>query len=371
MGGIMLALIVGLVIGLNWAGRPSPSQPAVSAKSRPITAMHFLSPDAGWVLSVGSLLVTREAVGTGGDVTPGRREPPIELSNAHFLDPSHGWTGAIGDKQTVQIFRTTDGGTTWRSTDVTVEEPLYLNFDFFDSQHGWLAVATQTGSGFISAGRLFQTSDGGATWIALPSPPSGHPVRFINLSTGWNVGGARFDHLYITHDGGHLWRQQNVPAPPAYADTSPALELPAFVDTRAGVLPVIFADGSVQLEFSVDGGTTWAMDAARAPLFIRRPPYAQYEAPVPATFVGNGVVAVVLGTELKLHTGGAWTSSKPRGFEFIYAIEFVNPRIGWAVSSRFTCAGSGSASRCDSQQDLLRTVDGGRTWTAVPVRYSG
>jgi len=55
----MLALIVGLVIGVNWAGGRSPSQPTVPATSRPITAMRFSSPDAGWVLSLGELLATR------------------------------------------------------------------------------------------------------------------------------------------------------------------------------------------------------------------------------------------------------------------------------------------------------------------------
>jgi photosystem II stability/assembly factor-like uncharacterized protein len=369
----MLALIVALVIAVNWAGERTASQPTVRVNSLRIAAMHFFDGDAGWILTDGKLLTTRDGGAHWRDVTPGPKEPPIEVSNAYFLDPAHGWTGTVGGFGTnaVRIFRTVDGGTTWQSTDLTVEEPLYLNFDFVGPQHGWLMVATQTGSGFVSSGRLFQTADGGATWSELPPPPSGHAVRFINLSTGWNVGGARFDQLYITRDGGRVWQQQMVPAPPAYADTSPAHDLPTFVDSRLGVLPVMFADGSVQLDFSVDNGTTWAMDAARAPLFIRRPPYAQYEAPVPATFVGNGVMAVVLGTELKLHTGGAWTSIKPRGFEFIYAIEFVNPRIGWAVSSRFTCAGSGSASRCDSQQDLLRTVDGGRSWSAVPVRQIG
>jgi hypothetical protein len=132
----------------------------------------------------------------------------------------------------------------------------------------------------------------------------------------------------------------------------------------------MFADGSVQLDFSVDGGATWAIDAARAPLFIRQPPYGRYETPVPATFVGNGVIAVVLGTELKFHAGGAWTSIKPGGFDSVYQIEFVNPRAGWAVRSRFACTGSGSASICDSHQDLLRTVDSGRSWTGVPVRYT-
>jgi hypothetical protein len=129
----------------------------------------------------------------------------------------------------------------------------------------------------------------------------------------------------------------------------------------------MFADGSVQLDFSVDRGATWAIDPARAPLFIRQPPYARFESVIPSIFVGNGVMAVVLGTELKLHAGGTWTSLKPRGFDSVYQIEFVNPRSGWAVRSTAPCRTCVFV----SQQELLRTVDGGRSWTAVSVRTPG
>lgn len=360
----MLALIVALVIGLNWAGGRSTSQPSPPVHSRPITAMHFSSPDAGWVLSTGKLLTTRDGGAHWRDVTPGPHEPPIQLSTAHFLDPGHGWTGAVGGfgTQAVRIFRTTDGGTTWGSSEVTVGQPLDISFDFVDPQHGWLVVATGTTSGFARFGQLFQTTDGGATWNALPPAPSGHAVRFISLSSGWSVG-ANFDQLYVTRDGGRVWELQKVPVLAAYADTSPALDLPAFVDSTLAVLPIRFADGSVQLDFSVDGGSTWTADAGRAPLFVRQPPYDPYGATVAPTFVGNGVIAVVLGTELKLQSGGSWISAKPRGFGSINEIEFVNPRFGWAVRST-------ECHNCEfvSQQDLLRTVDGGRRWTAVPVR---
>lgn len=363
--GITLALVVGLVIGLNWAGGRSPSQPGGAAKSRPITAMHFSSPDAGWVLSVGSLLVTRDGGRQWRDVTPGPLEPPVELSTVHFIDSLHGWAGTVGGfgTQAVRIFRTTDGGTTWRSSQVTVDQPSGISFDFVDPQHGWLVVATLTTSGFARFGQLFQTVDGGSTWNALPPTPSGRAVGFINVSTGWNVGGANFDQLYITRDGGRVWELQEVPVLAAYADTSPALDLPAFVDSTLAVLPIKFADGSVQLDFSVDGGSTWAADARRAPLFVRQPPYGPYGATVAPTFVGDGVIAVVLGTELKLHSGGTWITLKPAGFGSIDEIEFVSPRVGWAVRST-EC----HACEFASQEDLLRTVDGGRSWTAVPVR---
>jgi photosystem II stability/assembly factor-like uncharacterized protein len=374
LGGIILALIVGLVIALNWAGRSSPSLPTGVANSRSISAMHFLSSDSGWVLSTGKLLMTRDGGARWRDVTPGPAEPPTtELRTARFLDPARGWTvaiGAVGDinlpAHTIRIFRTTDGGTTWKSSDLTVDAPLDSSLDFVDAQHGWLVVATQT-PGPTSAGQLFQTADGGATWSALASPPSGHAVRFISLSTGWTVGGANFDQLYVTRDGGHAWQQQRVPVPAAYADTSPALDLPAFVDAQLGALRVMFADGSVQLDLSVDGGETWTIDPARAALLVRQPPYPPDEGVIAPTFVGNGVMAVVLGRELKLQSGGGWISVKPHGFDSINEIEFVNPRVGWAVRSTPPC----HTCVFVSQQELLRTVDGGRSWTAVPVRSTG
>jgi photosystem II stability/assembly factor-like uncharacterized protein len=367
-GGVLLALVIALVVALNWAGGRSPSQSTIATKSRPITTMHFSSPDSGWVLSVGRLLVTRDGGRHWRDVTPGPLEPPIELSNVHFLDPMHGLAGTAVSAQTVQIFRTTDGGMTWGTSLLTVDQALGMSFDFVDTQHGWLVVATQTTtSGFVSAGQLFQTADGGVTWNALPPPPSGHAVRFMNLRTGLNVGGSSFDQLFITRDGGQSWQPQPVPIPTAYNQTAPALDLPAFVDSMLGVLPVMFADGSVQLEFSVDAGATWKIDPARAPLFVRQPPYARDEEVLAPSFLGNGVMAVVLGTEVRVHTGNTWVRVKPTGFDSVHQIEFVNPRVGWAVSSHLTCAGSGSASTCNSRQDLLRTLDGGRSWTAVPV----
>jgi hypothetical protein len=103
---------------------------------------------------------------------------------------------------------------------------------------------------------------------------------------------------------------------------------------------------------------------------VRQPPFARNEQTIAPTFIGNGVIAVVLGKELRLLSGPEWISLKPRGFDSVVQIDFVNPRVGWAVSSHFGCEGSGAAARCNSRQGLLRSDDGGRSWTAVPVRYS-
>lgn len=267
--------------------------------------------------------------------------------------------------QTVRIFRTTSGGAAWTSSQVEVESAFDVSLDFVDAQHGWLVVATPL-SPFGGSGELFQTADGGATWNPLPSPPSGHPVRFLNLATGWTVGGAHFNKLFITHDGGHTWQQQKVAIPPAYADTTPLLLLPTLVDDRHGVLGVVFADGSVLLDFTDEGGATWSMNPRRAPLFVRQPSYARNENVVAPTYVSRDLIAVVLGRELKVQVGSSWLSIRPRGLDSASEIEYINPQVGWARSS-YPVACPGSKDPCDWHGDLLRTTDGGLTWEPVPA----
>jgi hypothetical protein len=162
-----------------------------------------------------------------------------------------------------------------------------------------------------------------------------------------------------------------VTIPTAYNETAPAFDLPAFVDSSLGVLRVMFADGSVQLHFSSDGGATWGPDSSRAAIFVRQPPYARNEQTVAPTFVGNGVIAVVLGTQIKLQSGRGWVSLKPRGLDSVVEIEFVNPRVAWAISLHLICAGSAAELRCQALQNLLGSIDGGRSWSAVPVRKTG
>jgi photosystem II stability/assembly factor-like uncharacterized protein len=181
----LLVLVIGAAVVLYQ--QRSPTAPLFSG---PVNSMHFFSASEGWVLS-GRLLVTRDGGSHWREISPGPRIPPMEFSEASFLDPLHGWAVAVGGlnvpSDVIRIFRTMDGGNTWASSQIRAEAHLGLSLDFVDPRDGWLIVGTETGT-MASAGRLFRTADGSATWSELPPPPSGHPVHFIDLTTGWNVG---------------------------------------------------------------------------------------------------------------------------------------------------------------------------------------
>lgn len=92
--------------------------------------------------------------------------PPDQISFnfVAFLDSTHWWAMQFGF-----LFKTADGGQTWRETHVA---PLQDNWDYqpvnvIDSRHGWVAMVSTRGN---RDGALSMTSDGGATWNAVKVP---------------------------------------------------------------------------------------------------------------------------------------------------------------------------------------------------------
>lgn len=81
--------------------------------------------------------------------------------------------------------------------------------DFFrlDSDHAWALV--NNGS---SKNVLFQTSDGGANWVAFPSPFSLQHVFFIDANNGWAIAEEHYGrtiHTFCvrTSDSGRTWNR--------------------------------------------------------------------------------------------------------------------------------------------------------------------
>jgi photosystem II stability/assembly factor-like uncharacterized protein len=94
----------------------------------------------------------------------------IPLGAVHFLDSRHAWL--VSD--TLDLYRTTDGGLTW--SEVRVSPPFGLGDDmyFVDPRNGFAMVSTNAG-GDPTIGELWKTTDGGQTWSRVgPMPPRGY-----------------------------------------------------------------------------------------------------------------------------------------------------------------------------------------------------
>lgn len=104
------------------------------------------------------------------------------------------------------IFRTDDGGVTWRQELITPATGTLLRLHFADAEHGWA----------VGEAGVFYTKDGGRRWEAgrlkgecagreTRGEPEGHPVDvfFIDRTTGWLS--YRDGGVAQSTDGGRSW----------------------------------------------------------------------------------------------------------------------------------------------------------------------
>jgi photosystem II stability/assembly factor-like uncharacterized protein len=224
-----------------------------------LRSVFFVSPDEGWVSGdAGTLLHTTSAgkewnPQLGGD--PKSNEPRIEL--LRFVDRAHGWA-----VQEDKLLRTTDGEHWEQYGSIVPSMTDYL----FTSPTVGFALGGLHGT----SDRVYRTTDGGRTWkemaqCAMKLEIDGltkevscrlQSVHFPTPLVGYAVGGQPMcgycngpPLIVKTEDGGEHWR---VFLGPGDVKTS-MLDGVSFINEQSGV--VHLAEGKI---FSTsDGGATW------------------------------------------------------------------------------------------------------------------
>jgi photosystem II stability/assembly factor-like uncharacterized protein len=154
------------------------------------------------------------------------------LYGARFVSAEDGWVvGGFGT-----IYRTRDGGASWRQQASHTIEHLY-GVDFADAQHGWVVGRS---------GTILHTNNGGDTWEPQASGSEQHlfNVKAIDTQRAWAVGD--FGTILATHDGGRKWDNHSM-------TRDVILNAQAWVDTDHGW---IVGEGGTIVTTS-DGGATW------------------------------------------------------------------------------------------------------------------
>lgn len=228
------------------------------------------------------------------------------FEDASFVTPLHGWI-VDGSGET---YETTDGGTTWTLKSIV---PGYHRTTAFVSEtHGWVGV-------LFSDTRLYETADGGTTMVDVtsritPAIPVGVCGLFA-LSPQRVVGVGEWDgpaFLIETTDGGATWASRNMAA-------------------HAGSLIDVYYHDA--MNGVIVGGTLATQPGSRA---------------------------VVLTTE---NGGATWTrrglsSGTGTTSEWAWKISFPSRLVGYVSVEN---SGGGANGK------VLKTTDGGMTWTELAV----
>jgi photosystem II stability/assembly factor-like uncharacterized protein len=144
----------------------------------------FVSPAHGYSVGESGLLQTQDTGATWTSIRTGN------FTALHFLNNQQGWAAGNPDS----LYQTNDGGATWlpRSKLAGRVNTLY----FLNNQQGFAT--------FRNSNDLLRTTDGGTTWttVTLPRPASYFDIQFINASLGYICGGP---YVLKTTNGGQTW----------------------------------------------------------------------------------------------------------------------------------------------------------------------
>jgi photosystem II stability/assembly factor-like uncharacterized protein len=325
----------------------------------------------GWALDKNSVLKTSDGGVSWINLTPnGAIVTPA--TQAEFLNAQDAWfTMPNEHANTVTMFYTTTGGTTWNQSSIYEASPLGIALTFINNQIGWFEVSPGGPGAGSEPVDIFRTTNGGMTWKKIASssdPQSGLPtggdksgLSFTDAQTGWATGtvASNAPWLYVTHNGGITWSTQSITgitsnAHTCYQTTPPVLMItpPVLIGTE-GFLPMTVGissspcnvQPSTVLASTTDGGNTWSING-------------QMIAPFQSSnlYVVNSLFAWATdqksGTLYQTQNGGKSWQKIASNTGLSGPMSFVNENTGFATGQA-------------DQTILKRTNDGGKTWQTI------
>lgn len=285
------------------------------------------------------------------------------------LSPSPDLTSLI-------IWRTTDGGKTWSSSDplpvadISVEFIMPDYFGFSDPNNGWLL--THNGAGmnhdYVS---IFTTKNGGASWKRVVDPYmdnlkmsfSKTGLVFFDANRGWitldshGVQAGLF--FYTTTDGGNTWQDVSLPSPgvePGYFNS---------MDNVCGLDGIVYAanplltvsvtcmhsgisDPNRWLYTTSDAGNTWSWHAVPGGFgnsFFLSATQGWFLGHIKQQDSDAGTLYVTY------DSGATWAPIKNVNWSGIP--QFIDAQNGWVIA------------RTGTETAFVHTIDGGKTWAEI------
>ena len=211
---------------------------------------------------------------------------------------------------------------------------------------------------------LSKTSDGGTTWTSSALGSNYFPTSFQALSsdTAWisinykngSVAQNWYGSLLKTTDGGNTWTSNSsIPF-----DSTSYVDMVHFFNSNNGVAFADGSNGSFEVYFTTNGGTSWSASIVPPPLsgeYCNENHYCVYANNI---WITSSEGRVLHSTD----KGVNWTVSQIDAFSFpvVYRVAFYDAMEGVAVMYD---------DNSNSIYDTYRTHDGGSTWSSQG--YSG
>jgi photosystem II stability/assembly factor-like uncharacterized protein len=262
-------------------------------------------------------------------------------------------------------------GSQWKKLDTPAYRGKQDDIFFIDPQTGWYVNG---------AGKIHKTVDGGNSWQVKLSQPGTYfrTIGFIDALHGFagNIGPDYFPGvsdatpLYVTADGGDSWQvAQDIDGPAVKGLCAiDILRVPfinaGHLDQRLIVHAVGRVGGPAFLMRSLDGGKRWrSMNLGAFAGMILDVKFFDESTGFVFAATDAGVAqshALILMTR---DGGNTWTRQyqSTRPFELIWKASFPTRDVGYATLQSY------NPDKVQSQRYVVKTTDGGLTWSEIPL----
>jgi len=317
-GGTFIAMVLAVLVPVlrgasaTEAAPPSPWTPLFSPVVVELRGLAVVSEHVAWA-SGASGTVLRTIDGNDWKVVPVPGAEALDFRDIEAWDAQTAVAMSIGPGEASNVYKTTDGGLTWRKVFANTEPTGFWDaITFRDRKSGALF-----GDPVRGRFQVFTTQDGGETWTAAPE--AGMPMALANeggfaasgscLTSGplgrlaFVTGGAVEARVFVSTDGGQTFRVSTSPVPTGapsrglfsalWLDANTLLTVGG--DYRERVLP------GVNAGLSADIGARWTA--------VNAQPVGFLSSVVRGPSKDAAIVAVGLaGTGISNDGGNTWTA---------------------------------------------------------------
>ncbi|HNP31922.1 MAG TPA: T9SS type A sorting domain-containing protein [Flavobacterium sp.] len=253
----------------------------------------------------------------------------LSITNISPVSATTAWVGAYDQTNGLGgVFKTTDGGDTWTPQNTTAYTTA--GESWFDAVHFWdanVGVTMGDPAGASGEFEVYRTTDGGATWNAIPPASMPNP---LSGEYGYNGGYiANGDSFWFTTNKGRLFRTTDrgvtwsVAQAPLTDFGSAAQSGQADFSTPNNGCLLKTVGTTYTFYTTSNGGTTWSTGST----FTGTRRLLSY---VPGTnIIVATSAATPYGTSVSTDNGTSWTDLEVGGTTQRGVNAFLNTTTGW------------------------------------------